>query len=87
MSEAELTELAQQTKLETNGKVEIVGKWIWVRFGSIPSKEVRDWLKAHKFGWNAKRQVWQFAGTPATQSPLASAWLKMKYGVIEVEDN
>ena len=85
MTQPELTALARDTKHQAGDvDVDIVGNWIWVRFQSKPSENTRNWLKEHSYHWNHKRNVWQFAGSPAGGSPASTVEVKHKYGSVTV---
>ena len=92
MSTTEITEKAQAINQVVGnghgGKVEIVGSWIWVEFGSKPSQEIRDYLKAQGSHWNQKRKVWQISNgyQPRLHSPMMTPLLRLKYGAYGIED-
>ncbi len=47
----------------------VVGRWVWIRFDSKPSAEVRQSLKDFGFRWSRRREQWAhncgFASRPA----------------------
>ena len=36
----------------------IVGRWIWIRFDSKPSSQIRHALKDNGFRWSKRRRQW-----------------------------
>jgi hypothetical protein len=48
------TELPEAFRL-----AEVVGKWVWVRFGEVPALETRHRLAQFGFHWNRQRKAWQ----------------------------
>lgn len=40
-------------------QAEVVGKWVWIEFPMMPSKEVRETLLDMGFHWNHTRRCWQ----------------------------
>jgi len=81
-----LVHLAQEVAHITGGQAEIVGDWIWLRFSEKPSEDCRTYLKDMGFHWNSKRMIWQYAGSQKrVSSPASSDYLRMKYGVVEVQ--
>ena len=61
---------------------QVVGRWVWVIFNSLPRKEDRAWLIEHGYKYNGKRHVWQhncgIASTGAPYDPRA------KYGIVSL---
>ena len=39
--------------------VEVVGKWVWIRFKEKQPREITATLSELGFHWNNRRQVWQ----------------------------
>ena len=52
-------ELLRSKMPEQYGFAEIVGKWVWVTFGEIPSDKIRAGLSQLGFHWNNVRKCWQ----------------------------
>lgn len=44
---------------EVYGLAEVVGRWVWVSFSGVPSREIRRQLAQAGFHWNRVRQAWQ----------------------------
>jgi hypothetical protein len=58
---------------------EVVGKWVWITFGSAPAEIIRGQLSQLGFHWNNHRKCWQhpcgqFATEGSGQDP------RTKYG-------
>ncbi|MFH1001920.1 MAG: hypothetical protein V1759_01560 [bacterium] len=67
------------------GKVEVVGRWIWVSFPGVPGIEIREYLKSNQFRWNFRRQTWQCANGIKCRHAKADTWyVKAKYDAQEV---
>lgn len=41
------------------GRCQVVGRWVWVSFASMPDVATREFLKDEGFHWNHARGVWQ----------------------------
>lgn len=80
MSATELVEKAEVAKRAGASEVEIIGRWVWAWFGTKPSQEIREVLKAARYHWNGKRQVWQFAGVPCRYTKAGTHQIRAKYG-------
>lgn len=85
MNGTELVEKARVARA-VGAQVEIVGQWVWAQFESKPPVETRAALKEAGYHWNAKREVWQYAGVPSRYSPAMSQEIKAKYGVVAMEE-
>jgi hypothetical protein len=44
---------------DTNGRIKIVGGWVWVTFDTRPSKSVRSQLSQLGFHWSNPSRCWQ----------------------------
>ena len=61
---------------------DIVGQWVWIRFDSKPSADVRDLLKGAGFKWIKIRGQWAHdCGYPSRRGKGDPRW---KYGEIPV---
>ena len=58
---------------------EVVGKWVWIRFGEKQPREVTAHLAELGFHWNGDRQSWQH---PCGTIPVAAATYdpRQRYG-------
>ena len=85
MSYEELAEKARIAQ-QAGAQVEIVGSWVWAEFDRRPAFSMRQTLLQAGYHWNAKRQVWQFAGTPCRHSSASRPEIEAKYGVKVLEE-
>ena len=87
MNKEELIEKAKIPQDLGAEEVEIVGRWVWARFGSKPSEEARQALKDAEYHWNRKRGIWQFAGVPCRFSRAGNQELRLKHGSFLVTES
>lgn len=59
LSTSALLGLLQFQCPEVYGLAEVVGRWVWVSFRSVPAVTIRRQLAQSGFHWNRARQVWQ----------------------------
>ena len=57
----------RSTMPEQYNIAEVVGKWIWIAFGEIPSEQIRAKLSQLGFHWNNVRKCWQHPCGSVTQ--------------------
>ncbi|OFW63761.1 MAG: hypothetical protein A2Z35_02880 [Actinobacteria bacterium RBG_19FT_COMBO_36_27] len=70
-----------------NGRVEIIGNWIWVTFAGKPSQEIRDCLKAQGAKWNERRHCWQIMnGYQSKPSKFSKPVIESRYGSMSIEN-
>lgn len=63
-------------------KSEILGRWLWVFFAGMPSKETRQALKANGFQWAPKKKAWTWhteAGKVGRHKPVDMETIRAKY--------
>ena len=64
---------------------DVVGRWVWLRFGEKPSEETRTLLKGAGFAWVKKRGQWAHAcGGFKWKRSKAPYEPRDKYGSISV---
>ena len=70
---------------ENNLPADIVGRWIWVKFDSKPSEEVRQKIKDFGFRWSKRRGEWAhncgYACTRGRCNP------RDKYGEVHIDQD
>ena len=63
----------------------LVGRWVWIKFESKPSSEVRSSLKAMGFRWSKRRGQWaNNCGSPSTIARNYRPW--DKYQTVSLDD-
>ena len=63
----EVLQKLRSTMPEQYGLAEVIGKWIWITFGEIPSEQIRAKLSQLGFHWNNVRKCWQHPCGQVTQ--------------------
>lgn len=62
-------------------QADVVGRWVWITFESMPAAAVREFLLDAGFHWNRARGAWQHAcGAFTGHSPGDPRW---KYGSVK----
>ena len=65
---------------------DIVGRWVWVKFDTKPSAELRTALKNFGFRWSQRRGEWSHdCGHPSKRSRSAFH-PRTKYGSVPIEE-
>jgi len=55
----------------------VVGRWVWIKFASKPSAEIRAALKAQGFRWSRRREQWaNNCGRPTKPARGYAPWEK-----------
>ena len=63
-------------------KSEILGRWLWVFFAGMPSKETREALKTAGFAWAPKKKAWTWhteAGKVGKHKAVDMETIRAKY--------
>lgn len=80
---AELQEKAALVAgMKEEKKSEILGRWLWVFFASMPGKETREALKTAGFAWAPKKKAWTWhtaAGKVGKHKPVSMDDIRAKY--------
>ncbi len=67
-----------------NFPARVVGKWIWIKFESKPSADVRQALKDFGFHWAHRRQQWAHnCGRPSKPALNYKPWDKYETTLME----
>lgn len=62
----------------------IVGRWIWIKFESKPSAEIRQGLKSMGFRWSRRRSQWaNNCGHPTKPARSYRPWDKYQTTMLE----
>ncbi len=62
----------------------VVGRWVWIKFESKPSAEIRQSLKAQGFRWSRRREQWaNNCGHPTKPARGYRPWDKYKTTMLE----
>ncbi len=63
----------------------VVGKWVWVKFDSKPSADIRQALKDFGFHWSRRRGQWSHnCGRPTKPALSYKPW--DKYQTISIDE-
>ena len=63
----------------------VVGRWVWVKFDSKPSAEIRQSLKDFGFRWSKRRGQWSHnCGHPTKPALSYRPW--DKYQTVTIEE-
>ena len=76
----EVLEYCQAEKLPAR----VVGKWVWIKFDSKPSVEIRTGLKSMGFRWSRRREQWaNNCGLPTRPARGYRPWDKYQTTTLE----
>ena len=63
----------------------VVGKWVWIKFESKPSAEIRQSLKKIGFRWSRRREQWAHnCGRPTKPARGYKPW--DKYQTVSIDE-
>jgi len=83
---AELVETAKQARA-AGATTEIVGGWVWARFGNRPDETTIAALKKSGFRWSKAKRRWYFVGAISTARRRHS-WQEItsRYAPLTIEE-